>query len=145
VNSVNSQNRALAAQSAGQEKAIYRTIQYTSGKEYLGRILRAQSSPTDPFGEGTMEDQQQRAEAQLEFTQRAEGKTPQELTALRDEIADRYLKRRADKSGDPLKAYQGRIRYNTATEAAAAYRAGKLSASEMATHTNYFKLKGTPK
>jgi hypothetical protein len=140
--------RAANAAEASQEKAVYKSIEYTSGKEYLGKVLRASASPADPLGEGTKEEQQQRAEAVLEFTQRSANAAPSDLPKIRDEIADRYLKRRKDHAAlqDPLAAYRGRIRYNTPAEAAQAYREGKLSASQLEVHTNYFKLsKGTPK
>lgn len=84
--------------------------------------------------------QQQRAEALLEFAQRAESASKQDLSKLREEIADRYLKRRGDRDKDTLAVFSGRIRYNSPSEAAQAYRDGKLSYEQLQIHTNYFRL-----
>ena len=92
------------------------------------------------FTIGLAIDQQQRAEAVLEFAQRADGLQPHELPAVRQEIADRYLKRKAERKRDAISAYEGRVRYNTPRQAAQAFRDNKLSVEELKMHTEYFKI-----
>ncbi|OAM52927.1 hypothetical protein A7981_05700 [Methylovorus sp. MM2] len=145
VNTYQSQMRALAAQSDKGERAIYKSPEYTSGKEYLNGVLKSQATMTDPLGEGTAQDRQQRAEAVLEFTTRAASLEPKDVPKLRDEIADRYLKRKTDRTKEPIKQFDGRIRYDTPALAAQAYREGKLTIDQLRTHNDYFKLKAQPK
>lgn len=145
VNSYQSQLRSVAAAESRKEDAIFDTVEFKSGKEYINRILRAQPSPTDPLGEGTKLDQMQRAEAVLEYTQRASSTSKTDLPKLREEIADRFLKRRALNANDPSAQYQGRIRYSTPTEASQAFRDGRLTYEQLQTHLNYFRqIKAQP-
>jgi hypothetical protein len=157
VNSYQSSQRAIAASDRAaaaaenkKEDAVYDSVEYKSGKDYIGQILRGKTSIDDPLGEGTQLQRQQRAESLLEYAQRAKNTPPQDLPKLRDEIVDRQLKRRAaaEKITDPLYAYQGRIRYNSPSEVARAAKEGKLTAEQVQTHLTYFKLlqqKGTNK
>lgn len=147
VNSFVSSNRAAAAAERAanaaetkKEDAIYDTMEYRAGKDYIDKVLRTRATDRDPLGTGTLIEQQQRAEALLEFSQRAGSSTKQDLSKLREEITERYLKRRAAENRDPLAAFNGRTRYDTPQEAAQAYRDGKLSFEQLETHRNYFRL-----
>lgn len=149
--SASAAERAANAAIAGQEAAIFKTVEFTSGKEYLLKALRSTPAQFDFFGEGSAEEQQQRADAVLEFTQRAQHAPKEDLPKIREEIANRVLKLRATKTSDPVSQYRGRIKYNSATEAAQAAKDGKLSPEQLRTHYEYFKLikqqpqKGTTK
>lgn len=148
VNSFQSAQRsALAAERAAnaaeisREKEIYQTIEFKAGKDYVANILRSQPNAiTDPLGENTLAERQQQAEAILEFTQRAATTAKGDLPKLRDEITSRFLKRRAEASDNALAAFSGRIRYNTAKEAAKAYNEGNLTDEQLQVHYAYFTL-----
>ncbi|TXI37015.1 MAG: hypothetical protein E6Q51_04275 [Methylophilus methylotrophus] len=147
VNSFNSANRAAdaaerAARAAEVKKGneVYDSMEYKAGKEYITNMLRTQPTVLDPTGEGMRAERQQQAEAILEFTQRSANTPKSDLPKLRDEIADRYLKRRAEASSAALEAFSGRIRYSNPSEAAKAYSRGDMTDEQLAVHYAYFKL-----
>jgi hypothetical protein len=104
----------------------------------MAKMLRSQVSEFDPLGEGTRQEQQQRAEAILEFTQRAKNTPKAKIHKLREEIVDRYMKRRA--ADNPLAAYNGRIHYETPQQTVKGYREGKLTIEQLKVHNHYFRL-----
>lgn len=148
---------ASAARSADNQafalgKRIFQTPEFKSGEDYISGVLRSQANGlTDPFGNGTVFEQQQRAAAKLEFTRRAQGITnPAELNAVREEIADRYLKRRKEFNEKALNDLPnaGLIRYSTEAAAAAGLRSGHLTLEEAMVHDQFFdarKQRGTKK
>jgi hypothetical protein len=140
VNSYTTAMRTLAASEASKETRIYESIEYKSGKEYLANILRAQPSLIDQTGAMIKAERQQQAEALLEFTQRAGTAAKSDLPKIREEIAGRFLKRRAEAGEYFLTAFSGRILYSTPQEAAKAAREGKLSQEQLQEHFVYFKL-----
>lgn len=134
-------NRTAAAAEVANGKAIYKTTEFRSGEDYIDNVLRPNASSLDPFGVGSAYDREQRASAKLEYTQRAANvKHPSELNAIRDEIVERYQKRRKE-TPDSAKGRPGAglIRYSTKAEALAAYRRGDLPYEAMLIHQQYFE------
>jgi hypothetical protein len=79
--------------------------------------------------------------AQLEFTRRAQEVTnPVELNAIRDDIADKFLKRRkANAEGQFPETTGSLIRFQTAGAVLAAHEQGLLTPEEFLYHKQYFK------
>lgn len=147
VRRVQQENRMATAAEEKEGKAIFRTPEYTSGEKYIAGALSSTANPMDVMGVGTQFERQQRAAAILEFTRRAQGITnPVELNAVREDIVDRYLKRRKQLGTDAKELPSaGLVRYSTPAEAADAARKGLLSADELTLHLNFFKSQRQPK
>lgn len=132
--------RAANAAEASKQTAIYESVEYKSGKEYLANILRTQPSLIDMTGEIMKAERQQQAEALLEFTERSGTAAKADLPKIREEIADRFLKRRAEAAAAHVAEFSGRIRYSTPQEASKAAREGRLTPEQVQQHYVYFKL-----
>lgn len=141
------ENRTASAAESAAGKAIYKTPEFKSGDDYIEQVLRPNTSSIDPYGQGTEFERQQRATARLEFTQRAAtAKHPSELNAIREEIVERYQKRRKDFAGKDRGNFgAGLLRYTSPKEAADAARRGEVGPEELAVHLRYFKEQTRPK
>lgn len=144
INKVENQNRTLAATAGKADEAVFKTRNYADAKDYLGSVL--QPRPHDP--QNFTDDQARRlefdrraaADAQREFFTKLQGKKPEEIQPLAEEIATRYLKKRQEMSPDQQsKVVENKVPFKTIVEMRDAAAKGLLSPAEVRTYHMYFK------
>jgi hypothetical protein len=139
--------RAARAEGLANVNAIFRSPEFDMGERYIRQSLASMPSPTDPMGEGTVFERQQRAAAVLEFSRLARTTNdPRELDRAREEIVKRYLARRTQWNNPGPGARDlrtlpgaGQIRFTTFPEAHRARQNGLLSNAEYDLHIRFFE------
>lgn len=137
---VDKDRKDRAAQQGKEEKAIYKTPEFLSGKDYIEKMTASTKGLMDPDNSLFEMQRRQQATAILEFTQFAE--TTSDRTALvqkQHEIVDRVIKAREQMAKGQPQASNAPRRYTSPQEVANAYRQGLLTTEEAGRYRDFFK------
>ncbi len=152
LRAVRHENRSAAAAEranaiADNKPAIVQSIEYTSGKEYLGDFLKTKGvGAFDPFGAVRNWTEQQRAVAQLEFTRRAlNEKDPANLRGILHDVATKYRQAIAEREATMIGTAPGWLQYSTKSEALDAAENGDIDRDTLKAHLDYFNQMDKPK
>lgn len=152
LRAVRHENRSAAAAEranaiADNKPAIVQSIEYTSGKEYLGDFLKTKGvGAFDPFGAVRNWTEQQRAVAQLEFTRRAlNEKDPAKLRGILHDVATKYRQAIAEREATMIGTAPGWLQYSTKSEALDAAENGDIDRDTLKAHLDYFNQMDKPK
>lgn len=141
VRRVQTENRTIAAQSEKKEDSVYKSVEFKSAEDFLEGMLKPRPKDDRDFmGVGTPFDRAQLAQAKLEFTRAAKGKSAEEIQPLVEDITNRYMKRREGYNKDQRENVgSGRIPFKSLKEARTAAAQGLLSPDELRQYIDYFK------
>lgn len=141
VRRVQLENQQAAERAGKAEDAVYRTADFRTGEEFIKTMLKPRpKDPSDIFGNGTEFDRAQLAQAVLEFTRGARGKSPQELRESAEEISTRYVKRRTGYDEQQQKDVgEARMPFRNLQEVRDAATKGLISTAEFRSYIDYFR------
>ncbi|HCI53157.1 MAG TPA: hypothetical protein DE312_07590 [Gallionella sp.] len=152
LRAVRHENRSAAAAEranaiADFTPAITKSIEYTSGKDFITDFLKTKGvGAFDPFGAVRNWTDQQRAVAQLEFTRRAlNEKDPMKLRGIVHDVATKYRQAIAEREATMIGTAPGWLQYSNEEELRAASSRGEVDLETVNHHLAYFDEMNKPK